>query len=84
MSSTTPNRVNQLNDGARRVFLNTFVFFSAIILRDVVDKLWQHLVFKTDIQFWRSIGLQFLLFFIIFSSTVIAGMYWTDYGTDIL
>jgi hypothetical protein len=78
------SKSDQISDGARYVFINAFVFFSAFLLRDLVVKIWDHSFKTRDISFWRSIGYQILLFFLVFSITLLAGMFWTNNGTSVI
>jgi dolichyl-phosphate-mannose--protein O-mannosyl transferase len=77
------SKSNQLADGARYVFINAFVFFSAFLLRDISDKLWNHSLRTEQMNFGRSIGFQFLLFFIVFMITMFVAMFWKNNGTTI-
>ena len=74
----------QASDATRYVFLTSFSVLSAVLLRDVFMKIWEHL-FLTDSQvFYQIILYQILLFLIVFGVTIIAAIFWTNYETEVI
>ena len=75
---------HEASDAAREVFITAFSFLSAFLLRDIVAKLWEKLTTKKEQKFGMVILYQFLLFLLIFIITIIAAVYWNNYGTDVI
>jgi hypothetical protein len=74
----------QSNDAARSIFISSFSFLSAFILRDTLMRIWDNMVDTKDFVFWKVILSQVALFVLVFGSTILAAVFWFNYGTDIL
>jgi hypothetical protein len=75
---------HQANDAARSVFVSSFSFLSAFLLRDVLVRIWDNLVDTREFAFWQVILSQLALFMFVFAITTLAAINWVDYGTNVL
>jgi hypothetical protein len=72
------------NDAARSVFLRSFSFLSAFVLRDLIMRIWDEMVNTKGYVFWKIVVSQLLLFMIVFGVTTIVAINWIDYETNII
>jgi hypothetical protein len=74
----------QASDAARSVFISSFSFLSAFVLRDTLMRSWNTLVDTNGSTFWKVLVAQFCLFLLVFGITIIAAIFWVNYDTHIL
>ena len=72
------------NDSARYVFISSFLFLSAFLLRDMFMRLWDRLVDTKKLSFWKVVLSQILLFAIVFAMTLTAAIFWPNNGTTVI
>ena len=72
------------NDSARYVFISSFLFLSAFLLRDIFMRLWDRLIDTDELAFWKVIVSQILFFAIVFVMTLTAAICWPNNGTTVL
>jgi hypothetical protein len=72
------------SDAARSVFLRSFSFLSAFVLRDLIMRIWDEMVNTKGYVFWKIVVSQLLLFMIVFGVTTIVAINWIDYETNII
>ena len=76
--------VRQANDAARSVFISSFSFLSAFVLRDTLMRIWDNLVDTKEFAFWKLIVSQVGLFLLVFGMTIFAAIFWVNHGTNVL